>query len=860
MNRASVLFRSIATAALLLLTFNSCEKLDELTGGTKPGKISGVVRDSISNLGLAGVAVTTLPPTVSASTDADGVFLLDAVDKGEYVIRFAKDAYVQKSMDVSVAADKNTVLQVVLAPAELPTGSIQGTVVSSADSRPIPGASVTTIPATVTVVTDTAGVFTITQVPVRSYTVNATASGYQAGTANVQVTAGAAASVTVTMAPVQGGQTGTIKGTVTHSVTGAPVADADVTTQPASSSAKTDANGNYQLNNVPAGTYSVNVSKSGFSAASFTPVTLAAGGTQTVNLALIPAAAGTGSLKVTVVVSAPTGQIPLPTIKVFLTPGTRSAETDSSGQAFFTALPYGQYTVRCEHPAIVTAEQSVTISSPDQLSVTVVVTPAAVKTGTLQGTVRDANTKAPVAGATVTFHDDGGRTVTTNAAGVYTAADLPVGHHSVTVSVPAGTYATQTKGADVAESQTATLDFDLQPVSLTTVISGKVLNALKLPVDGVLVELSNPPLSAMTDAAGIFTLKGNIPAGLYQLKLTKSGYDAASAMATVGRLGDTVWIGEVPMSGSGGPGLTTISGTAVSIVSMKGVANTTVTTVPATSTVSTGSNGSFSIPNVTPGTYGINLSHAKYIDYRVDGMAFPLSYALSVYMFYGKYTASQTAFYPMVATWQEWNKTYWGSGGPLQDYGSAAAVNRFGNDAHARRLSGAQYMMTTPFMDSAGATAPVMVSFWTKLEPGLSALTPLAAWSNSAGAAGWFVAADNEAGKLKLQIVVNNTGGTSTSFDAVYENDILGKWIMVTAGFRQVSPGNYQAVLYLNGAKKLEQTMALPNANLAANQLVLGRARRGSEGFQYLNGIIDDVRLFRSFLTGANIEDLFLEE
>jgi hypothetical protein len=83
---------------------------------------------------------------------------------------------------------------------------------------------------------------------------------------------------------------------------------------------------------------------------------------------------------------------------------------------------------------------------------------------------------------------------------------------------------------------------------------------------------------------------------------------------------------------------------------------------------------------------------------------------------------------------------------------------------------------------------------------------------------------------------------------------------MITVGIRQVSAGTYQAVLYLNGLKKLEQTISLPDFNLAASQLVAGRARRGAESFQFLVGSIDDIRLFRSFLTDGNIADLFIEE
>ncbi|NUN68528.1 MAG: carboxypeptidase regulatory-like domain-containing protein [Bacteroidetes bacterium] len=860
MKRSLVTFCMFVTAVIISLTIYSCEKLDELTGATKPGKISGMVRDSISNIGLAGVSISTLPPTNTAETDSNGVFLLEEIDKGDYVIRFSRNEYLSKSMDINVVAEKSTVIQVVLAPVALPTGSIQGAVTNSVDARPVAGATVTTEPVTVTVTTDTLGRFSIPQIPVRSYSVRVAAAGYQQGSAAVQVAAGQTAPASIALVPLQTSQTGTIKGTITHSVSGTPIADATVITKPATTSVNSDVNGNFQLSNVLAGTYTIEVSKIGYNQAASTPVVLSANSTQTVNFTMAPSGTGIGSVKVTVLAIYQGVQIPFPYATLTLIPGNIVQTTDTTGTAYFTAVPFGAYTLRCEHTALITTEQSVTVSASQQISVTITPQLAPAKTGSVQGKVLNALTKGPIAAATVVFTTDGDRSVTTNSNGEFTADNVPVGKHSLTASVPGGGYASKTLETDVIGSQTTSVEFMLQPNVMTTVIAGKVLNALKLPEPGVLVELPDPALSSVTNAAGLFILKGNIPAGQHQLKVTKQGFTATSASASVSRYGDSVWIGEISISSSGGPGTITIGGKAVSIVSMKGVAGTTVTTLPATSIVSTGSDGVFTIPNVMAGTYGIDLSHSKYINYRVDGLTFPLSYELSVYMFYGKYTAAQTAFYPLVTTWQEWNKSYWGSAGQLQNYGTVPASNRFGISDHARQLSGAQYMMTTAIGDSAGAAGAVMISFWTKLEPTLSKLTPLVAWSNSAGTSGWSVAADNEAGKISLKVTANNTNGTAVSYDPVHENDLLGKWVMITVGFRRSPLGTYQAVLYLNGTKRLDQSLDLPNINLAANQLVVGRAKRGGEPFQFMSGTIDDIHLFRSFLSDAEIADLFNEE
>lgn len=87
--------------------------------------------------------------------------------------------------------------------------------------------------------------------------------------------------------------TGTISGRVTHASTGAGLAGATVTTQPATSTATTDAQGNYTIANVTAGAYTVSVSMSGYTAAT-TMITVVAGQTGTANVSLTPVPAASG--------------------------------------------------------------------------------------------------------------------------------------------------------------------------------------------------------------------------------------------------------------------------------------------------------------------------------------------------------------------------------------------------------------------------------------------------------------------------------------------------------------------------------------------------------------------------------------
>ena len=86
-------------------------------------------------------------------------------------------------------------------------------------------------------------------------------------------------------------------------------------------------------------------------------------------------------------------------------------------------------------------------------------------TGSITGTVTDANTTNPIAAATVTA-DPGGYSTTTVVDGTYTLADLPVGSYTVTASATG--YVEQSKTAAVLESDMTVVDFALTPSTAPT--------------------------------------------------------------------------------------------------------------------------------------------------------------------------------------------------------------------------------------------------------------------------------------------------------------------------------------------------------------------------------------------------------
>ena len=80
-------------------------------------------------------------------------------------------------------------------------GVLMGTVTNAVDGAPVAGATITTIPPTQSVTTDSAGSYSLTGVPAGAYSVSATASGFTAGSTSATVTAGQTTMADIALTP-----------------------------------------------------------------------------------------------------------------------------------------------------------------------------------------------------------------------------------------------------------------------------------------------------------------------------------------------------------------------------------------------------------------------------------------------------------------------------------------------------------------------------------------------------------------------------------------------------------------------------------------------------------------------------------
>ncbi len=138
--------------------------------------------------------------------------------------------------------------------------------------------------------------------------------------------------------------------------------------------------------------------------------------------------------------------------------------------------------------------------------------------GTLAGTVTNATTSTPIAGAQVVVEGEVDRTGTTGANGGYTFP-LPIGDYTVTVS--AFGYASNTGTVTITEDTTTTRNVALSPVT-SGAVSG-VVSSASGPVANATVTINGTPIPPTTTAANGSYSFASVPNGTYTVTATAGG-------------------------------------------------------------------------------------------------------------------------------------------------------------------------------------------------------------------------------------------------------------------------------------------------------------------------------------------------
>ncbi len=224
--------------------------------------ISGIIQDSISQLPISGAKVRVPGLNLEAVSDVNGNYSLSELLIGTYPIIVLAANHQSMNFMASVVPGETNRADFVLIP--LANGLIKGTITDSATGEPVAGASIEIEgSAMLTAASEGDGTYKMVGVPPGTYKILIISAEYaDASVENVEVQ-----DLTPTTVDLQLNKrpmTGALAGRILDNTTGNPVSGATVTVGGTAITATSGVDGNYRLDNVPAGLNDIVISALGY--------------------------------------------------------------------------------------------------------------------------------------------------------------------------------------------------------------------------------------------------------------------------------------------------------------------------------------------------------------------------------------------------------------------------------------------------------------------------------------------------------------------------------------------------------------------------------------------------------------------
>ena len=602
------------------------------------GTISGTVT-STSGSAISNATVSYSGGSATATTNSSGAYTL-SVAPGTYSVTASASGYqAATQQNVSVTVGTTTTINFNLAQS---VGTISGTV-TSASGTGIANATVSYSGGSATATTNSSGAYTLS-VPPGTYSVTASATGYQASTQqNVSVSLGATTTVNFMLSQVVGTGLATIQFADLHQSGQTSLSLAFPSTPTAGntlivvgiSSGLTGTTLTVSDNNnqtwQSAYGYVTNPSSNGQvkvwyvsnCVARPTTVTVSIGSTSHNIHAQIFEVSGLAPNPVDVTGSADSGASSV----ISQTATTSSAVTQ--GLEYSLAVSWTWNCSSCTPTITKDPNYTILQQAPNPSGGDFVLSQARVQNaasgvqtasfsssiayqyatvllsfkggagnpnGTIAGNVTDGSGTA-IANATVSY-SGGSTTATTNSSGAYTLSVAP-GTYSVTASA-AGYQPSTQQNVSVTSGFTATTNFSLSPLIGT--ISGTVTSSTGAVIPNATVSYSGGSTTATSNSSGAYTL--NVAPGTYSVTATTAGYQSATWQNVTVTNGTTTTLNVVLTQ------LGTISGT-VTTSTGAGIANATVSYSGGSATATTNASGAYTL-SVPPGTYSVTVTATGY--------------------------------------------------------------------------------------------------------------------------------------------------------------------------------------------------------------------------------------------------------
>lgn len=254
-----------------------------------PGMISGTVSNASTTNPIPDAIIQVRNGFIvlaTAITDENGNYNIPNLAPDTYTVTAIASGFQIQTKIATVNSNQATIINFSL---NSNPGAILGTITDTVTTNPIPNATVVIFQGTTfidSVLTDVNGDYTIPNLAPGNYTVLAVAQGYQAAFSAEAVIAGATTTADFTL----NSNPGAISGIVTEACSNNPVPGALILVVDGSTIVGfglTDATGNYLIDTLAPGNYTVTAAKQKFLIGS-SPATVTANATTIVNFSLTP--------------------------------------------------------------------------------------------------------------------------------------------------------------------------------------------------------------------------------------------------------------------------------------------------------------------------------------------------------------------------------------------------------------------------------------------------------------------------------------------------------------------------------------------------------------------------------------------
>lgn len=315
----------------------------------------------------------------------------------------------------------------------------------------------------------------------------------------------------------------TISGQIVWSGFNVPVAGAEVRVEGVDAVARSDQDGRFRLDHLPAGTLLLVATADGFRKLS-TSQHVGHAQEMTVPIEMV----GDGVLQGRVIDAI--SRQPLPKVTLQIVGTSETLTTDDKGEFHREGCRAGKSTLLVNARGYPTVEREVSTSAGDGASVDVEVTGKAI----LVGRVISAAQESPMADVTVRL-EGCGQTTRTDAEGWYVFRNAPAGQQEIVVACDG--YATERAEKELIEAQERQASFKLAGAAK---VVGTVLRAADMsPMSGVEIKVVGTKFTTKTDDDGKFTL-GGVTAGKATIDASLAGYASASFERVLSNTEETV--------------------------------------------------------------------------------------------------------------------------------------------------------------------------------------------------------------------------------------------------------------------------------------------------------------------------------